>query len=73
MIIAGAGSATTAGFIAAQTTIPVIGVPIDSSSLNGLDALLSTCRCPAGVPVASMAIGAGAERRDIRRTDTFSG
>jgi len=67
VIIAGAGSAAhLAGFIAAQTIIPVIGVPIDSSSLNGLDALLSTVQMPGGVPVASMAIGkAGAKNAGI--------
>ncbi len=67
VIIAGAGSAAhLAGFIAANTTIPVIGVPIDSSSLKGLDALLSTVQMPGGVPVASMAIGpAGAKNAGI--------
>lgn len=59
VIIAGAGAAAhLAGSIAAQTTLPVIGVPIDSSSLKGLDALLATVQMPAGVPVATMAIGA---------------
>ncbi len=59
VIIAGAGAAAhLAGSIAALTTLPVIGVPIDSSSLNGLDALLATVQMPAGVPVATMAIGA---------------
>lgn len=58
VIIAGAGSAAhLAGVIAAETVLPVIGVPIDSSSLNGLDALLSTVQMPGGVPVATMAIG----------------
>ncbi len=63
VIIAGAGMAAhLAGAIAANTTLPVIGVPIDSSSLNGLDALLSTCQMPPGVPVATMGIGkAGAK------------
>ena len=67
VIIAGAGSAAhLAGFIAAETTLPVIGVPIDSSSLKGLDALLSTVQMPGGVPVASMAIGkAGAKNAGI--------
>ena len=66
-IIAGAGRAAhLAGFIAAETTLPVIGVPIDSSSLKGLDALLSTVQMPGGVPVASMAIGkAGAKNAGI--------
>jgi phosphoribosylaminoimidazole carboxylase PurE protein len=58
VIIAGAGHAAhLAGFIAAQTTLPVIGVPIDSSSLKGLDSILSTVQMPGGVPVASMALG----------------
>ncbi|PIQ97353.1 MAG: 5-(carboxyamino)imidazole ribonucleotide mutase [Nitrospinae bacterium CG11_big_fil_rev_8_21_14_0_20_56_8] len=58
IIIAGAGaSAHLAGVIAAETTLPVIGVPIDSSALKGLDALLSTVQMPGGVPVATMAIG----------------
>ena len=58
VIIAGAGSAAhLAGVIASKTTLPIIGVPIDSSSLKGLDALLSTVQMPGGVPVASMAIG----------------
>jgi phosphoribosylaminoimidazole carboxylase PurE protein len=58
VIIVGAGAAAhLAGVIAAQTTLPVIGVPIDSTSLHGLDALLSTVQMPGGVPVAAMAIG----------------
>src|SRR3989304_7939723 len=58
VIIAGAGSAAhLAGFIAAETAVPVIGVPIDSSSLKGLDALLSTVQMPAGGAVATMAVG----------------
>lgn len=67
VIIAGAGSAAhLAGFIAAETTLPVIGVPIDSSPLNGLDSLLSTVQMPGGVPVASMAIGkAGAKNAGL--------
>lgn len=67
VIIAGAGSAAhLAGFIAAETTLPVIGVPIDSSPLKGLDSLLATVQMPGGVPVASMAIGkAGAKNAGI--------
>jgi len=58
VIIAGAGGAAhLAGAIAAGTTLPVIGVPIDSSSLQGLDALLATVQMPQGVPVATVAIG----------------
>jgi phosphoribosylaminoimidazole carboxylase PurE protein len=57
-IILGAGHAAhLAGVVAAHTTLPVIGVPLASSSLQGLDALLSTVQMPGGVPVASMAIG----------------
>ena len=67
VIIAGAGGAAhLAGVIAAETVLPVIGVPIDSSSLKGLDALLSTVQMPGGVPVATMAIGkAGAKNAAI--------
>lgn len=58
ILIAGAGHAAhLAGVLAANTTLPVIGVPIDSSSLKGLDAILSTAQMPGGVPVATMAIG----------------
>ena len=58
IIIAGAGGAAhLAGVIAAETTLPVIGVPIPSSSLQGLDALLATVQMPAGIPVATVAIG----------------
>jgi phosphoribosylaminoimidazole carboxylase PurE protein len=63
IIIAGAGAAAhLAGVIAAHTTLPVIGVPIDSSPLKGLDALLSTIQMPAGVPVATMAVGKAGAR-----------
>lgn len=74
IIIAGAGSAAhLAGFIAAETTLPVIGVPIDSSSLSGLDSLLSTVQMPGGVPVASMAIGkAGAKNAGIFAAEVLS-
>jgi phosphoribosylamine---glycine ligase len=58
VIIAGAGMAAhLSGVLAAHTIIPVIGVPINSSPLNGLDSLLSTVQMPPGVPVATMAIG----------------
>ena len=58
VIIAGAGaSAHLAGVAAAETTLPVIGVPIDSSPLTGLDSLLSTVQMPPGVPVATMGVG----------------
>jgi phosphoribosylaminoimidazole carboxylase PurE protein len=63
VIIAGAGwAAHLAGFIAGHTLLPVIGVPIDSSPLNGMDALLSTVQMPPGVPVATVAIGSGGAR-----------
>jgi len=58
VIIAGAGGAAAlAGVIAAHTTLPVIGVPIETKSLKGLDSLLSTAQMPSGVPVACVAIG----------------
>src|SRR5271169_577815 len=57
VLIAAAGAAAhLAGVIAANTTLPVIGVPMGTSSLNGLDALLATVQMPAGIPVATMAI-----------------
>ncbi len=67
VIIAAAGMAAhLAGVLAAHTTLPVIGVPVDASSLNGLDALLSTVQMPPGVPVATMGIGkAGAKNAAI--------
>lgn len=66
-IIAGAGMAAhLAGFVAAHTVIPVIGVPLASSDLNGLDSLLSTVQMPGGVPVATMALGsAGAKNAGL--------
>jgi phosphoribosylamine--glycine ligase len=58
IIIAGAGHAAhLAGAMAAHTSLPIIGVPIDSSCLQGMDALLATVQMPPGVPVATMAIG----------------
>src|SRR3954469_12446498 len=58
LFIVGAGAAAhLAGVVAAHTTKPVIGVPIDSSALKGLDALLSTVQMPPGVPVATVSIG----------------
>src|ERR671936_1250577 len=67
VIIAGAGGAAhLAGVIAAETTLPVIGVPIPSTSLQGLDSLLSIVQMPAGIPVATVAIGkAGATNAGI--------
>lgn len=63
VIIVGAGAAAhLAGVIASQTLLPVIGVPIDATALQGLDALLATVQMPGGIPVATMAIGkAGAK------------
>ena len=58
VIIAGAGAAAhLAGVIASHTTLPVIGVPIDATPLNGLDALLATVQMPTGIPVATVAVG----------------
>jgi len=55
-----------AGVLAAHTNLPVIGVPLDASSLNGLDALLSTVQMPPGIPVATMGIGkAGAKNAAV--------
>ena len=67
VIIAGAGGAAhLAGVIAAHTSLPVIGVPIPSTPLNGLDSLLATVQMPAGIPVATVAIGkAGATNAGI--------
>ena len=67
ILIAGAGmSAHLAGVVAAHTSLPVIGVPLDASSLNGLDALLSTVQMPPGIPVATMGIGkAGAKNAGV--------
>ncbi len=67
VIIAGAGGAAhLAGVIAAESTLPVIGVPIPSTSLGGLDSLLSIVQLPAGIPVATVALGkAGATNAGI--------
>ena len=63
VLIAGAGwAAHLAGVIAAHTTLPVIGVPIDSSPLKGMDALLATVQMPPGIPVATVALGKGGAR-----------
>jgi 5-(carboxyamino)imidazole ribonucleotide mutase len=60
VIVAGAGGAAhLAGVVAAHTPLPVIGVPIESKSLKGLDSLLSIVQMPSGVPVATVAIGGG--------------
>lgn len=67
VLIAGAGwAAHLAGALAAKTTLPVIGVPIDSSPLQGLDALLAIAQMPGGVPVATMSLGrAGARNAGV--------
>jgi phosphoribosylaminoimidazole carboxylase PurE protein len=58
VLIAGAGMAAhLAGFLAAHTVTPIIGVPMDSSSLGGIDSLLSTVQMPGGIPVACMGLG----------------
>jgi phosphoribosylamine--glycine ligase len=62
-------AAHLAGVMAAHTSLPVIGIPLDGSSLNGLDALLSTVQMPPGVPVATMGIGkAGAKNGAVLAT-----
>ena len=59
VIIAGAGGAAhLAGVVAAHTILPVVGVPMQSAALNGIDSLLSTVQMPKGIPVATVAIGA---------------
>src|SRR4030066_930682 len=74
VIIAGAGAAAhLAGVIAAHTILPVIGVPINSSPLQGFDALFSTVQMPPGIPVAAMAIGkAGAKNAAIFAAQVMS-
>lgn len=63
VIIAGAGGAAhLAGVVAAHTVLPVVGVPINSTPLNGFDALLSTVQMPAGIPVATVAVGDAGSR-----------
>lgn len=63
VIIAGAGGAAhLPGMVAAQTTVPVLGVPVQSKALNGLDSLLSIVQMPAGIPVGTLAIGPAGAR-----------
>jgi len=62
IIAAAGGAAHLAGVIAAHTTLPVIGIPIETKSLQGLDSLLSTVQMPGGVPVATVAIGRSGAR-----------
>lgn len=74
VFIAGAGGAAhLAGVIAAHTTLPVIGVPVDSTPLAGFDSLLSTVQMPAGIPVATVAVGkAGARNAGILAAQMIS-
>jgi phosphoribosylaminoimidazole carboxylase PurE protein len=74
VLIAGAGAAAhLAGVVAAHTTLPVIGVPLDATGLRGFDALLATVQMPAGIPVATVAIGkAGAENAAILAVQILS-
>ncbi len=74
VIIAGAGGAAAlAGVIAANTTIPVIGVPMETSELKGMDSLFSTVQMPSGIPVATMTIGkAGAKNAAILALEILS-
>lgn len=74
VIIAGAGGAAhLPGMLAANTTLPVIGVPIQSKALNGLDSLLSIVQMPAGIPVATVAIGtAGAKNAALLAAEILS-
>ncbi|STO09184.1 N5-carboxyaminoimidazole ribonucleotide mutase [Exiguobacterium aurantiacum] len=74
VIIAGAGGAAhLPGMVAAKTTLPVIGVPVQSKALNGLDSLLSIVQMPAGVPVATVAIGqAGATNAGLLAAQILS-
>jgi phosphoribosylaminoimidazole carboxylase PurE protein len=62
LIVAAGVAAHLAGAVAANTTLPVLGVPLDSGSLRGMDALLSTVMMPAGVPVGTLAIGTAGAR-----------
>ena len=62
IIAAAGGAAHLAGVCAAHTTVPVLGVPMESASLKGLDSLLSTVQMPAGIPVGTLAIGAPGAR-----------
>ncbi|GAA2880245.1 N5-carboxyaminoimidazole ribonucleotide mutase [Enterococcus casseliflavus] len=74
VIVAGAGGAAhLPGMVAAKTTLPVIGVPVQSRALNGLDSLLSIVQMPAGVPVATTAIGkAGATNAGLLAAQMLS-
>ncbi len=75
VVVAGAGGAAhLPGMVAAQTLLPVIGVPIQSQALNGLDSLLSIVQMPGGVPVATVAIGgAGAKNAALLAVSILAG
>ena len=75
VLIAGAGGAAhLPGMVAAQTTLPVLGVPVQSKALSGLDSLLSIVQMPAGVPVATLAIGeAGAKNAGLLAVAILAG
>ncbi len=62
MIAAAGGAAHLAGVVAANTPLPVIGIPVETAALKGLDSLLSTVQMPAGIPVATVAVGSGGVR-----------
>lgn len=74
VIVAGAGGAAhLPGMVAAKTTLPVIGIPVQSKALNGLDSLLSIVQMPGGVPVATVAIGkAGATNAGLLAAEILS-
>ena len=74
VIIAGAGGAAhLPGMVAAKTTLPVIGVPVQSRALNGMDSLLSIVQMPGGIPVATVAIGkAGAKNAGLLASSMLS-
>ena len=70
-IVAAGAAAHLAGVVASYTTLPVIGVPINATALNGMDALLSTVQMPSGIPVATMAIN-GAKNAAIFAAQIFA-
>lgn len=73
IIAAAGGAAHLAGMVAANTTLPVLGVPVESHSLKGMDSLYSTVQMPAGVPVATLAIGkAGAKNAALLATSILA-
>lgn len=73
IIAAAGGAAHLPGMLAANTTLPVIGIPIQSKALNGMDSLLSIVQMPAGVPVATVAIGsAGAKNAALLATEIIA-